>query len=327
MKEKLLSELSSWLGNISEDSPCGNNLEYDYQEFKAKVDTTTESSEWKKLEKEAHSFIEKTKDIRLYVAYSKILIHTEKNPLKGVAKGLTLISQCIKQHWDCLYPEVDKDDPEDAHIDRINALANMGEYKYLVLPLRNKVSILSIDLGSYTLSDLIALKQGDVVEGKQSLDGLMPDEEKTYDELIQWFMLSLELANDIKTTFVEKSGEPFSDFDKYLLPMLQEGCELKGDTVEGEGGDSAPVADSAVNSTQAVTQQLSGAINNRNDITKAIDLICEYYDNNEPSSPIPLMLKRARKMVSMDYREIYAEFSLGRDDDLDKVFGNSNEEN
>ena len=40
-----------------------------------------------------------------------------------------------------------------------------------------------------------------------------------------------------------------------------------------------------------------------------IGKICTYYDRTEPSSPIPLLLKRVKRLISMDYMEIMNELT------------------
>ena len=40
-----------------------------------------------------------------------------------------------------------------------------------------------------------------------------------------------------------------------------------------------------------------------------IGKICTFYERNEPSSPIPILLQRVNRLVSMDYLEIMAELT------------------
>jgi type VI secretion system protein ImpA len=323
MKQKLLSKLSNWLKDISGDSPCGEDFvdnSVEYSALEAKIGGVAESSEWKKLKQEVEGFLGKTKDIRLYAVYTRILIHTEKNPVMGLAKGLQLVHHSMENCWDCLYPNIDEDDPDEAFFDRNNALAEFASFKHLILPLSKKLTVLSIGLGNYTLEDIVTLDAGGAVTDKQPLQGLMPDEEKTYAELLEYFRLSLETAESIKTLYHQKTNEVFPEFNEHLLPMLKKGVALGGGNVPD---DTAFAESGGIDGNQVVvpTMQIQGAINNRKDIIKALGLICEYYETNEPSSPIPLMLERVTKMVEMNYREIFAEFQLGADSTLDKVFG------
>jgi type VI secretion system protein ImpA len=39
-------------------------------------------------------------------------------------------------------------------------------------------------------------------------------------------------------------------------------------------------------------------------VIQAIDRICEYYTANEPSSPVPLLLRRAQGLVAKSFYEI-----------------------
>jgi type VI secretion system protein ImpA len=45
-------------------------------------------------------------------------------------------------------------------------------------------------------------------------------------------------------------------------------------------------------------------ISNRNDVIYLLDQICLYYDQHEPASPVPLLLKRARQLVEKNFFEI-----------------------
>ena len=62
----------------------------------------------------------------------------------------------------------------------------------------------------------------------------------------------------------------------------------------GGGGGGAPI---------------SGDIRTPQDVIKLIDKICAYYERNEPSSPIPLLLKRAQRLVSKNFLEVIKELT------------------
>jgi type VI secretion system protein ImpA len=51
------------------------------------------------------------------------------------------------------------------------------------------------------------------------------------------------------------------------------------------------------------------AINSREDAMKLLDLVCRYYEVNEPSSPLPLLVGRARKLAEMDFIGILRELA------------------
>jgi len=50
-----------------------------------------------------------------------------------------------------------------------------------------------------------------------------------------------------------------------------------------------------------------GAIKSREDAMRAIDAAAEFFRRNEPSSPVPLFLDRARRLVAKDFLEVLAD--------------------
>jgi type VI secretion system protein ImpA len=67
-----------------------------------------------------------------------------------------------------------------------------------------------------------------------------------------------------------------------------------GEAATGEGGGGATVV--------AV-----GAIKSRQDAIRALDAAAEFFRRNEPSSPIPLFLDRAKRLVAKDFLEVLAD--------------------
>ena len=53
----------------------------------------------------------------------------------------------------------------------------------------------------------------------------------------------------------------------------------------------------------------SGEIRSTKDVMQALERICVYYDRHEPSSPIPLLLRRAQRLVDKKFLEIIEDLS------------------
>ena len=66
---------------------------------------------------------------------------------------------------------------------------------------------------------------------------------------------------------------------------------------------------------------IGGAIRSREDVVKALDSICEYYRQVEPGSPVPLILRRARKMAKMDFVQAMQELALATPDQMRPSLG------
>jgi type VI secretion system protein ImpA len=52
-----------------------------------------------------------------------------------------------------------------------------------------------------------------------------------------------------------------------------------------------------------------GPISTRDDVKRALDEICDYYREHEPSSPIPILLERAARLISKDFREVIQDLA------------------
>ena len=50
--------------------------------------------------------------------------------------------------------------------------------------------------------------------------------------------------------------------------------------------------------------RVSGEIANRDDVLKSLERILTYYARHEPSSPLPVLLNRARSLVNADFATI-----------------------
>ncbi|WP_420227958.1 ImpA family type VI secretion system protein, partial [Pseudomonas aeruginosa] len=61
---------------------------------------------------------------------------------------------------------------------------------------------------------------------------------------------------------------------------------------------------SAVAAVAAPAPRASGEIANREDVLRQLDRLLEYYVRHEPSSPVPVLLKRAKTLVTADFAEI-----------------------
>ena len=53
---------------------------------------------------------------------------------------------------------------------------------------------------------------------------------------------------------------------------------------------------------------LSGDIKSVQEALLALDKVCQYFDRHEPSSPVPLLLRRAQRLVSKNFLEVVKDF-------------------
>jgi type VI secretion system protein ImpA len=63
------------------------------------------------------------------------------------------------------------------------------------------------------------------------------------------------------------------------------------------------------NSNAGATTMLPDRIGSRDDVVKCLDLVITFYDRTEPSSPIPHLARRVRRMVHMDFMELMEDLA------------------
>ncbi len=106
-----------------------------------------------------------------------------------------------------------------------------------------------------------------------------------------------------------------ADCDKFLEifadPAAEAAVEAGNEPAAGEaaagGGAAAPKA------------FVAGVPRNRDDVMLALDNIAKYFEQNEPTSPVPLMLRRVRSWVHKDFMQLAEEIASGGIDELRKL--------
>ena len=56
--------------------------------------------------------------------------------------------------------------------------------------------------------------------------------------------------------------------------------------------------------SEIIADSRAGSTKNRSDVIAALNKVCIYYEKYEPSSPVPILLERAKKLVPMGFLEI-----------------------
>jgi type VI secretion system protein ImpA len=109
-------------------------------------------------------------------------------------------------------------------------------------------------------------------------------------------------------------GVSFESLDKLLDEMKRAVEPFAADgegAAEAAAGDGDATAGAAPGARPAARggPGMSGTIRSRADVIKALDLICDYYRDNEPSSPVPLIIQRAQRLVDKDFMTIMSDLT------------------
>jgi type VI secretion system protein ImpA len=66
-------------------------------------------------------------------------------------------------------------------------------------------------------------------------------------------------------------------------------------------------------------------VTNRADAMRLLDLVSDYYRKNEPSSPLPLLIARARRLADKDFLDILRDLAPDALGQAQNVVGNPSE--
>ncbi len=310
------------LEEISPESPCGDNLEYEAEfvemensskgkvaEYSGKDEiSAAEPPDWRRVLELSTSILQKSKDLRAAVLLTRSL--TAIKGLAGMSEGLELITGLVMQYWDIMHPQLDPDDDNDPTL-RVNILNSLAANDGMITELKHAIVIEFPPIGKFNLHDIhIAMGKSSASDDDQVLDINLFDaacREVALHEIISTLTSvqnSLDYVRKIEATLNEKIGIANSPEFSPLLSMLKE--------IEDIFTEKVAIRDDTIDSSktigndhyQAVESSSNGTISGREDVVRMLDMICEYYKKHEPSSPIPLLLQRARSLVTKDFMEI-----------------------
>jgi type VI secretion system protein ImpA len=107
-----------------------------------------------------------------------------------------------------------------------------------------------------------------------------------------------------------------TDLMKRARKEIAQGMALRPDADVGEADAQTDIADQSEGTSQPEGHpagpsggRRGGPISTREDVRRALDEICDYYRKHEPSSPIPILLERAARLISKDFREVIQDLA------------------
>jgi len=327
--------LEALLSPISDDTPCGPYID-DNAELYSEYNSLEQSAQgkpeqvmgesvipavepnWGKVHENSLSLLGKTKDLRVACYLTQSLL--SKKAFPGLSDGLNLIHSLLNDRWEDVHPKLIIDDDDDPDY-RVNAISYLGSSDF-ILSVSNIILVSSRAVGSFSLKDYRA-----AVDGSASSADNKPDfsliNAAFMDVEVEQLQLakdaisgSIEILQQIIVIFDEKLAnadtpqlEPLANDLKNVIKIYDDYLIQRGALVEeGSPGEESAEGES-MDQISTKMNAISGEVNSQSDVLNAIEKICKYYEKNEPSSPVPLVLNRAKKLVTMDFMEIMNDMS------------------
>jgi type VI secretion system protein ImpA len=331
-------DMDKVLEPVSEESPCGDDLEYDAEfgelERAAKGkpghemgDETIapEPPNWSEVAEAAVALFSRTKDLRVATHLAQASMNLDG--FHGLASGLDLINRLLHDSWDGLHPNLDEEDANDPTL-RMNSLMPLNSREEFLDGLSRAVLVSSKALGRFSLRD-IRLAGGDIklpedddseVPDPTHIDAAFLDcdlEELTGNS--EAISQCIDTLKDVETYTREQVGAEFAPEVGGLLAELNAVQKILGEQL-GRRGIAVDTLEGEAEG-ESVAQSAPGTINSRDDAIRVLDRVSEYFRKNEPSSPVPLLLQRAKRLISKDFIEILRDMAPQGLSDVEKIGG------
>jgi len=337
-------DLTELLSPISADSPSGSDLEYDpafaemeqaaagkpEQQMGNSV-VEAEEPDWRSVGRNALALLKRTKDLRVSIYLGQASLRTDG--WASFRDSLQLTDRLTQDFWETLHPQLDEDDDNDptARVNAIMTLTNPG-----LLRAMEATPLVSVPLlGSVTWADVKPVGEGnephsiaaeqEAIVRQASAEALTAQRDVIHE--------ALEACQSLESFVTSQVGasqapnlQPTRDLLKRIDNQMQRWVEQGDSEAAAEDGDAEgadllngddfgesesfggmPPGELAIGSGTNRSPYSGGPIGSRRDVIASIDAILEYYRQHEPSSPLPLLLLRARRMAGMSFMEVLQE--------------------
>jgi len=313
-----------WSKVSDEQSPCGEDLEYDVdflalgqaaqgkpeQQFGDTV-IAAEEPDWREVERLGEALLERTKDVRVCVLLLRA--YTRNNGLVGFSQGLQALLTLLQSYWEQVHPLLVIDGDHDPFM-RANALAGLADASGLIKDVRLAVLTKSA-LGMVQVKDAEAALDSnatDLAYSREQLSAIYADNAE------QPTMIAMREANDalkaIASMADDRLGSEYApDLSAMLQPLANVTRSILSSSVSQAteeavvGADDAASADGTPAQVRAVSAP--GEIRSREDAIRVLENVCKYIERTEPTNPAPLLIKRAQRLMTLSFLDIIKELA------------------
>jgi type VI secretion system protein ImpA len=310
---------------VSGDSPVGEDLSYDparqeiEQAFEAasvSVDAATEV-DWRETIRQIEAQSRRTKDLWLAVYLARA--GTRTGVLDTVEKGCLALAELLDRYWPDVHPSLE----EYGLQGRMGACESLTRFAEFLGPLQRVTLVEHPRLGNYSAADFARFERdGDGAEGygmfRAALADTSPQTVQAVVERLDGIVEALRRVDAVLTLHATEAGMTSTNFSATFdsLADIRRSVEPYANLPEAEDGIGGETVER--NFTNG-SRRLPERIDSRDDVVRALDAIGDYYQRREPSSPIPLALRRIRAWVSLDFMSILKDIAPNSINDVGTV--------
>ena len=333
------SELELLQSPVEGPLPCGEDLEYD-PDFMALQQAATgkreqqfgstiipaEPPDWARVERIATQLCKRTLDVRVLVLLT--LAWTESRGLPGYVDGLRVVDGILQKYWDDVHPRVVDGDFEDP-LPRMNALAALAEAEGLGRSVRD-ARLLEDAGASMSLRQVEALldsSKADQIDYPGGIGRLREVARRAHEKAAAPVMAlhaALGLLQRIRETSERALGQSwtpdFSRLERSLRTVVQllpeQAQPAQAEALKAASGNEPAQAAASAQGTASPLNGASGQglasikdieISTRDDVQVLLEKACQYMERTEPSHPAPMLIRRAQRLLDLNFFQIIEE--------------------
>lgn len=318
-------DVDKLLTPVSEESPSGENLEYDPsfaelertaagepERYSGKEVIPAKEPNWKDVRRLALDVLARSKDLRVAVLLTQA--ETGLDGIAGLSAAASLIRGLVDRFWDDCYPRLEADGEYDP-VFRVNALAPLSDLNGLVGVVRRTYLVEAKSVGRFSFRDLeIAEQRTSPSEGEggpslELLLGALNEAGVEYArERMEFLRQVCENLQAIEKVFAEKTKDGTGPDFTLIKKTLQSGIAFlaKGLPAD-EAGESTIAGDAG--GDRGAAQTSTGDIRSREDVKRILERICDFMQRTEPSNPAPILLNRARRLLDCSFMDIIQDLA------------------
>jgi type VI secretion system protein ImpA len=106
-----------------------------------------------------------------------------------------------------------------------------------------------------------------------------------------------------------------------LKPLVALFANAQGTGEQNQDADASGDAGDAGQTASGVKLAAVGEIRSRDDALRLLDKVSEFLERNEPTNPAPLLIRRARRLMTMSFVDIMREMAPEGMDSIEKIAG------
>jgi type VI secretion system protein ImpA len=319
------------------------------------VKKPAEPPDWRELRSKSAEYLAHSKHLGVALMFCGSALQT--SGLTGLRDGLQLVRGLVEQYWPTIYPPLDVEENNDP-TQRLNLLGALNSPRGTLRPdVQQWLAIIDYlyaaplcrPKGAEPVTLEVAVnahRRAESPSADQTSEGA-PPAGMDVNQLGKAFRAASVAEIEANHAAVSESLETLTALDQFLTQVLGAGntisfdelhkvllelqnvlkTNLPGGAVDpGAAGETATgagaVGGSGTQNAAAVNAiSISGMVQSREDVVRAIDAICNYYRQVEPSSPVPYLLRRAQKVAMMNFLEAMQELQLASPDALRPSMG------